>query len=115
MKVTNTLTPQQVMQIVDEQHAEVLNTLYSVIDPEIGVNIVDLGLVYEVEVEDSVARVVMTMTTPACPLSSYFESEISRAVLQAVPELAEAHVVLTFSPPWDPAMMSRAAKEALGW
>ena len=115
MKVTNTLTTDDLLQVPDEPHARVLDALYGVIDPELGINIVDLGLVYAVQVGSGVAEVEMTMTTPACPLSAYFDAEVARAVRAAVPELHTVAVNLTFQPPWDPALMSGAAKHALGW
>ncbi len=115
MKVTNTLTVDGLLQMPDESHARVLEALYDVIDPELGINIVDLGLVYAVQVDADGAAIEMTMTTPACPLSAYFDTEIARAVRDAVPELPAVEVTLTFQPPWDPAMMSGAAKHALGW
>lgn len=115
MKVTNSLLEGGITEVPDEQHARALEALYEVIDPEVGVNIVDLGLVYSLQVDGANARVEMTMTTPACPLSSYFDTEVERAVLGALPEVRSVAVYLTFSPPWDPAMMSGAAKHALGW
>ena len=115
MKVTNTLTASGPVPVPDEPHARVLEALYDVIDPELGINIVDLGLVYALRVDDGVAEVEMTMTTPACPLSSYFDAEIARAVREAVPEVHAVEVMLTFQPPWDPEMMSGVAKHALGW
>jgi metal-sulfur cluster biosynthetic enzyme len=115
MKVTNALTVDGPLQVPDDAHARVLEALYEVIDPELGLNIVDLGLVYAVQVDDGVAEIEMTMTTPACPLSSYFDAEVARAVQDAVPEVHAVEVNLTFQPPWDPAMMSGVAKHALGW
>lgn len=115
MKVSNSLLDGSLAQVPDEQHARVLEALYEVIDPEVGINIVDLGLVYALYVEGARARIEMTMTTPACPLSSYFDSEVERAVLQAAPEMGTVEIDLTFNPPWDPAMMSSAAKHSLGW
>jgi metal-sulfur cluster biosynthetic enzyme len=115
MKVTTSLLDGSLAQMPDEQHACALEALYEVIDPEVGINIVDLGLVYTLEVDGSAARIEMTMTTPACPLSSYFDAEVERAVLQSVPELQSVVIDLTFDPPWDPSMMSSSAKHMLGW
>jgi metal-sulfur cluster biosynthetic enzyme len=115
MKVSNSLVVDGPLQVPDEEHARVLEALYEVIDPELGINIVDLGLVYAVQVDDGVAEIEMTMTTPACPLSSYFDAEVARAVREAVPAVHAVEVNLTFQPPWDPEMMSGVAKHALGW
>jgi metal-sulfur cluster biosynthetic enzyme len=86
----------------------------NVIDPEIGVNVVDLGLVYEIGVEGGVAEVTMTLTTPACPLGPYIDSEVRTAV-QDVPGVDDIKVNLVWSPPWDPSMMSEEAKLELGF
>ena len=115
MKVSNALTVDGLLQVPDEPHARVLEALYAVIDPELGINIVDLGLVYAVQVDDGVAAIEMTMTTPACPLSAYFDAEVARAVRTAVPEVHAVEVKLTFQPPWAPEMLSGVAKHALGW
>lgn len=88
--------------------------LKEVIDPELGVNIVDLGLVYDVRVIDGVARVEMTLTTPGCPLGSYFEDTIAEC-LWGAPGVNEVDVQIVFDPPWRPELMSDAAKSQLGW
>jgi metal-sulfur cluster biosynthetic enzyme len=88
--------------------------LREVIDPELGVNIVDLGLVYDVRVLDGMARVWMTLTTPGCPLSAYLDDAI-RAALDGVPGVDTVDVRIVWEPPWHPEMMSDAAKRQLGW
>lgn len=89
--------------------------LRTVIDPELGVNIVDLGLVYGVAVEPggSVA-IEMTLTTPGCPLGGFLDDQI-RACLAHLPQVSAVRVELVWEPSWDPAAMSDAAKEQLGW
>ncbi len=94
--------------------ARVLAALREVIDPEIGQNVVDLGLVYGVEVEGGVVRVRLTMTTPACPLGEEIVRDAERR-LGAVAGVTAAHVALVWDPPWTPERMSPAAKAALGW
>lgn len=90
--------------------------LKEVIDPELGVNIVDLGLVYEVNVHDNgFVEVEMTLTTPACPLSSYFERVIPITVSNKVNEVGSVLVTITWNPPWQPQMMSDEAKRQMGW
>lgn len=88
--------------------------LHAVIDPEIGIDIVELGLLRAIDVDGDKAHVRFTVTTPACPLSSYIEDEI-RACLWQLPGLAEVTVELTHDPPWDPKQMSALAREELGW
>jgi metal-sulfur cluster biosynthetic enzyme len=88
--------------------------LHTVIDPEIGLDIVELGLLRDVSVQDGVARICFTVTTPACPLSSYIEDEI-RACLWQLPDLREVVVEVELDPPWQPEDMSEDARLALGW
>jgi metal-sulfur cluster biosynthetic enzyme len=83
-----------------------------VIDPEIGINVVDLGLVYSVEVSGEQVRVAMTMTTHACPLHAYLTEAAEAAIRQVVPD-TQVVVDLVWDPPWSPAMMSDAAKQQL--
>lgn len=82
-------------------------------DPELGVSIVDLGLVYDVTVENGVVAVLMTMTTPFCPLDGYFRQEIEKRV-RVLPGIKEVHVQFTFDPPWDRSKISEEARAALG-
>ncbi len=86
----------------------------NVIDPEIGINIVDLGLVYDVKIEDSTAEITMTLTTPMCPLGPYIDSEV-RTALQGLPGVEDTKVNLVWTPPWDPSKMSEEAKLELGF
>ncbi len=88
--------------------------LRAVIDPELGVNIVDLGLVYSAEMVDGVAHILMTTTTPACPIGSYLRDEIRWALLR-VDQVLDVEVELTHEPPWSPDRMSDEAKAQLGW
>lgn len=86
--------------------------LKAVLDPEIGINIVDLGLVYGVEADDGMARVTMTLTTMGCPLTELLHQQCT-LVLTRLPNIDEADVEFTFSPPWTTDMMSDEAKEEL--
>jgi metal-sulfur cluster biosynthetic enzyme len=90
--------------------------LRDVIDPEIGINIVDLGLVYEVGLSsDGIAQIRMTLTTPGCPLGGYITDSINDT-LSGVPGVVDTDVQIIWEPPWDPdAMMSDWAKDQLGW
>ena len=94
--------------------AQVYDLLHAVIDPEVGVNIVDLGLVYAVRVAERTVHVRMTLTTPGCPLGSYLDDEIRRA-LGTMPDVEDIDLDLVWDPPWDPEMMTDEAKRQLGW
>ena len=94
--------------------AQLYDMLHEVIDPEVGVNIVDLGLVFEVTLADGLADVRMTLTTPGCPLGGYMEDAI-RCTLTRVPEVDDTHMNLVWEPTWGPHMMSYEAKRQLGW
>ncbi len=93
----------------------VREALRVVIDPEIGFNIVDLGLVYDIAVEDGgIARVAMTTTTRGCPATDYLRDGVGAAA-QSVNGVHRADVRLTYDPPWTPDKMSAVAKEYLGF
>ena len=92
---------------------DIREALRSVVDPELGVNIVDLGLVYRIEVEGAHVRVTMTMTSPACPLVDYLKELIDSAITQRIPAVADVDIVVEWEPPWDPDMMSDEARRQL--
>jgi len=94
----------------------VTDLLREVIDPELGVNIVDLGLLRGVAVAASGAvRVVTTLTTPACPLGPYITEQITD-LLSQVTTITDVEVEVVWSPPWDPDRdMTEDAKQLLGW
>lgn len=98
--------------ITEEQ---ILNALRQVIDPELGINIVDLGLVYSVDIEDNRVQVAMTMTTPACPLSSMLTTAAEVAIWQFTPEVESVYIRLVWEPPWNPGLISEQGKLELGW
>lgn len=92
----------------------VVNALKEIFDPEIPVNIYDLGLIYGVEVSpDADVTVNMTLTTPHCPVAESMPGEVELRV-SAVPGVRDAEVNLVWDPPWDPAKMSDEAKLELG-
>ena len=92
----------------------VIEALKEIYDPEIPVNIYDLGLIYGVDISpDSDARVTMTLTTPHCPVAESMPGEIELRV-SAVPGIRDAQVELVWDPPWDPQKMSDEAKLELG-
>jgi metal-sulfur cluster biosynthetic enzyme len=94
---------------------QVWDLLRQVVDPELGINIVDLGLVYEVAVEDNTVRVAVTMTTPACPLHAYVLDAIEYVLRRELPQIRSVDVRLVWDPPWHPDLMSAEAKRQLGW
>ena len=94
---------------------DVRAALQSVEDPEAGMNIVDLGLVYSVAVEPGRVRVEMTMTSPACPVAPYLVDEATAAIRAAVPADTDVAVELVWEPPWTPELMSGEAKSRFGW
>jgi len=91
-----------------------LEALRQVIDPEVGVNIVDLGLVYGVEPGENRLGVTMTMTSVSCPLGEHIKQQAINVLRETFPDLKEIHVEMVFDPPWSPEMMSDAAKRTLG-
>ena len=93
-----------------EQVYEVLHTCY---DPEIPVNIVDLGLVYDVQVNGDKVDVKMTLTAPGCGMGTLIANDARQKIL-TLDEVSDANVDLVWDPPWDPSMMSQEAKLKLG-
>ncbi len=93
--------------------AAVIEALKEIYDPEIPVNIYDLGLIYNVEVNDGHALVTMTLTTPHCPVAESMPGEVELRV-GAVPGIGDAEVVLVWDPPWSPANMTDEARLELG-
>jgi metal-sulfur cluster biosynthetic enzyme len=93
---------------------DVLEAIRVVVDPEIGISIVDLGLVYDVTVEDGVAKVTYTLTSMGCPVGPLIESQMQQ-VLSLLPGLEGSEFTMVFRPPWGPEMMSDEAKAALGY
>lgn len=93
--------------------SRVRDALRHVLDPELGINIVDLGLVYRIDVDEARVRIAMTMTSPACPLVDYLKELIVSAIHEHVPDVTEIEIVVEWEPPWDPGMMSDQAKRQL--
>ena len=91
----------------------VLNVLKNVIDPEIGLDIVDLGFIYGVDISDNNVKVRMTLTNPGCPMHSMFTHEVESALKMAFGDVKVA-VELVFDPPWSPERMSKDARKKLG-
>jgi metal-sulfur cluster biosynthetic enzyme len=92
----------------------VLEALRNVYDPELGINIVDLGLVYAVQVRDGAVHVEYTLTTMGCPIGPLIEQQI-QALLATVDGVDVVDAEMVLRPPWSPEMMSEEAKAALGY
>jgi len=93
----------------------VLDALKHVVDPELGINIVDLGLVYDVDISESGAiHIEYTLTTMGCPIGPLIEQQM-QSFLEGVPGVASVEAEMVLRPPWTPEMMSEEAKAALGY
>lgn len=93
--------------------AAVWAALRSIPDPEYGINIVDLGLIYAVECQNGNIAVTMTLTTPNCPSGEWIYEGVKTALNQ-LPGAAKAEVAMVFEPPWTPDLLSAAARHQLG-
>jgi len=98
----------------EELEQDVVEMLQTIYDPEIPVNIHELGLIYDIQIsEESVVDIKMTLTAPGCPVAQSFPGEIE-AKVGSVPGVAEAHVELVWEPMWTKDLMSEAAQLQLG-
>jgi metal-sulfur cluster biosynthetic enzyme len=93
--------------------ADVKAALKWVFDPELGFNIVDLGLVYGVDVEDGLVRILLTTTTKGCPASAFIRDAVEERAA-GIPGVAKVEVTMTWEPPWNPDRMSEEAKLHFG-
>jgi metal-sulfur cluster biosynthetic enzyme len=93
---------------------EVTDVLRDVIDPELGLDFVELGLIYDVEVQDGTVRVTYTLTSPGCPIGPQVSEQIEEFVIE-LDGVEQVEPTMTFSPPWTPERMSEDAKFALGF
>jgi metal-sulfur cluster biosynthetic enzyme len=89
--------------------------LRQVIDPEVGENIVDLGLVYGIEIEGNVANIKLTLTSQACPMGEMLLDDIDATLTQQLSTDIEYDIQMVWEPPWHPDRMSAKAKLRLGW
>lgn len=92
----------------------VRDLLRQVVDPEVGINIVDLGLVYLIEARARNLLIEMTMTSPACPMGDLIVDEVHAVLARALPD-CEPDVRLVWEPPWNPKMMSERSRLHFGW
>lgn len=99
----------------EEISARAMEALREVYDPELGVNVVDLGLIYGVDLrDDGTVLVTMTLTTPGCPMHTALSEGVA-AALDALPNFPGGEIHLVFDPPWDPSRITEAGRLALGW
>lgn len=95
--------------------SRVRDALREVIDPEAGVNIVDLGLVYGIGVTEDAVKIDLTMTSPACPLGDVIVEDVETVLKKSALAGRRIEVQLVWDPPWEPAMMSEAARKHFAW
>lgn len=98
--------------MINEQ--QVLDKLKNVVDPEIGLNIVDMGLIYDVRIEEGQVFLKMTLTAPGCPLQNTL-IEAAELAVKNIEGIKNVRVDLVWDPPWHPSMMSDEAKKRLGF
>lgn len=93
----------------------VYRILREVVDPEVGINVVDMGLIYDVAVQEDRVAVTMTLTSPACPMGAHLADESRQTIIDALGSSVQVEVNLVWEPAWSPEMMSDEAKQLLGW
>ncbi len=93
---------------------QIMDALHMVIDPEIGINIADLGLIYNIIISENQIVIKMTLTTPGCPMHSSMAEGVEQSV-KSIDRNTEVIVDLVWEPKWTPDMMSDYAKEQLGY
>jgi metal-sulfur cluster biosynthetic enzyme len=94
---------------------EIRDMLRKVIDPEVGMNIVALGLVYSIDAAADRVAIEMTMTSPACPMGEMIMEDVHAALAKGLPDTVKVEVSLVWEPPWNPSMMDEASKQHFGW
>ena len=112
--------PLELLKVMNEEQVQslgdkIIEKLKEIYDPEIPVDIYELGLIYDVLVnEDNDAKILMTLTSPNCPVAETLPVEVEEKV-KVIPEINNAEVEITFDPPWKPDMMNDQAREKLGF
>lgn len=111
-----TIAPATVGEAHQLPDAEAVRALLKkVVDPEMAINIVDLGLIYNIVVTAQRVQIEMTMTSPACPMGDMIIDDAYAVLAGHLPAQCTPKIVLVWSPPWDPSMMSPKSRENLGW
>jgi metal-sulfur cluster biosynthetic enzyme len=98
-----------------EDVVAVRDALRRVVDPEAGINIVDLGLVYGISFEGGGLRIDLTMTSPACPMGEMIVDNVHSELAAVLPPALELDVRIVWEPPWSPDRMSDSARQHFGW
>jgi len=98
--------------VVDQEI--VRESLKGILDPELGLNIVDLGLIYDIEIQDGDVQVAFTLTAMGCPIGPMIGEQIQETVM-ALPGVKTVSAELVFDPPWDPSLMNEDLREELGF
>jgi metal-sulfur cluster biosynthetic enzyme len=94
-------------------HEQVLEALKQVIDPELFVNVVDLGLIYKIDIQDKTVAIDMSMTSPACPAGPQLVAQSKKAI-ESLEEGTQANIQIVLTPPWTPDRMTQDARDHLG-
>ncbi len=95
--------------------AQIREALRNVIDPELGMNIVALGLIYRIDVTADKVLIDLTMTSPACPMGDMIMEDVERTLSEMLPSGVSFEAQLVWEPPWNPSMMDASAKAHFGW
>jgi metal-sulfur cluster biosynthetic enzyme len=99
----------------EKMRSLIYEALHDVYDPELGVNVVDLGLIYEIDVnEDGHVTITMTLTTRGCPMHEAIGEGVG-VVLQDIPEVTSGEIQLVWDPPWEPSRMTEEGRRMLGF
>lgn len=98
-----------------QEQDQVRDILRKVVDPEVGINIVELGLIYRIESMPAHVLIEMTMTSPACPMGDLIEDDARQELARGLPPDRQVELRLVWEPPWDPSMMSESARTHFGW
>lgn len=99
-----------------QQKLSVISILTQVVDPELGINVIDLGLIYEIAINENAKEIllIMTLSTPSCPVGGIIKSNVQLMIEEAFPEYTVA-IDLVFEPRWSLEMVTDEGKSALGW
>jgi len=97
-----------------ERDDKIMKLLSDVIDPELGIPITDMGLIYEAKLDKDTAKIKMTLTTVGCPLFGVIQSDIEEKLLNSDLGIKKVDIELTFDPPWHPGMMSEEKRLEMG-
>lgn len=100
---------------LSKEAQRIYDALQTVIDPEIGENLIDLGLIYDINVNNGITRITFTMTSYACPMSEMVIEDIHDTVSKVLHDGEELELDLVWEPAWEPSMMNAEAKARLGW